>query len=82
MYDRAFAADQTQYNTDRAAFNVIVSGWGGVHADDVLDLAGVTNMGANGDHTNATYFQAGGVLPTAAGDALLAVPTVTAINSI
>ena len=82
LYDRAFAADQTQYDPDRAAFNVIVSGWVGVHADAVLDLAEVTDMGANGDHTNATYFQAGGVLPTAAGDAFLAMPTVTAINSI
>lgn len=81
LFDRQNAS-QTQYNTDRAAFNAIVSTWVGVHCDALVNFAAVTHMGANGDHTNATYFQAGGILQTTTGDGLLAVPVVTAVNSL
>lgn len=69
-------ASQSQYNTDRAAFNTAVRLWVGSHADAVADLAAVSGMGANSDHANATNFTSG-LAPTDTGDALLE-PTITA----
>lgn len=70
-------ASQAQFDSDRAAFNSIVSGWVGSHADAIANLAGVSGMGANGDRLNATNFTSG-ITPTDVGDALLE-PTLTAV---
>lgn len=81
LIDALYGANQTQFNNDRVAFNSAIVA-GSAHYDALCNLALVTNMGANGDHSNGTYFGGDGISPTATGHALLEPRTTTAFDSL
>ena len=59
------------FEAKRVAYNADVLTNGRLHADVIIDVAGVAGMGAFGDSNNAPNYQSDHAHPTAAGNALL-----------
>lgn len=73
------SSDQTTSNANRATYNSwILAGSSG--ANYTVDLTGISQISANGAHTNATYFLGDGEHLTAAGIALQAPPFIPVIQ--
>ena len=70
MDRNAGSTPQATFDTNRATFNALVLA-NAAGADGVVDLTGQALLNAVGAKNNATYFQSGGIHPTAAGCALI-----------
>lgn len=62
---------QASFAAARAIVNADIRANWASHADALADVAAITNLGADGDTTNTTYYQVDQVHPTAAGHALM-----------
>lgn len=68
------------FDAGKNAYNDLIRANWTTYADALVDFAAIPQLGADGAFANLTYFQAGGLHPTPAGEALLSSTAQIAIN--